>query len=301
MTLGSGSTKSVIEQMLHREQVITRSGARSISGFIDMSSKSLLTLADQENVTDQELKEFIDNFKDTPITGVIKTDNQGKIISAFSNTENLSSGGDISDRDYFQSIKKNPSQKIIIGKPSVSKVIGANQTVKIPITTPIIKNNQFKGVFSISISVPLLTNDYLDSLKISNQTDIILLDKDGYFLSSVHPEIIGQNISEYVEKHPFLGDKIVVSIIQEKLKQNDEQKLDMVIPNLFTGKITRTLIASSPINFDNNKWVLVITTPVDDALIFISPFILKNLLGICISFFISLTLSIYLFNRYIKS
>lgn len=299
--LDNGSVNSLIEQMLHREQVIVRSGAKTISGFIDLSSKSLLALANQDEVTDHELKDFIDNFSNTPITGVIRTNQQGEIVSAFSNIEKLSSGGNVSDRDYFQSAKSNPNQKIIFGKSIVSRATGASQDYKIPIVTPVVKNGQFKGVITISISVPLLTNHYLDSLKISDQTDIILIDKDGYFLSSHHPEVVGQSIAGYIEKNPFLGDKLIFPTIQQKLQETDEQKLDLVIPNLTSGKLTRTLIASTPINFDNNKWFLVITTPVDDALAFVSPFILKNILGIFISFFVSIFITLYLFNRFIKN
>ena len=301
LSIGSGGTKSMIEQMLHREQIIARSGAKSISTFIDLNSKALLTLADQENVTDQELKEFINNFSGTPITGAVKTDANGKVVSTHSNVENLTSGADISNRDFFQSAKNDPSQKLIISKPFISTIEGANQNYKVSITTPIVKQGQFQGILSISISIPILTDNFLNSLKISDQTDIILLDKDGYFLSSNYPQVVGRSIKEYVEKNPFLGDKLIVSMIQEKLQETDEQKIDIVIPNLSTGKLTRTLIASSPVNFENNKWILVITTPVQDALVFVSPFILKNILGIFISFFISISISLYLFNRFIKN
>ncbi|MFA6008186.1 MAG: hypothetical protein WC784_06145, partial [Candidatus Shapirobacteria bacterium] len=42
--IGAGSVNSLIEQMLHREQVITRSGAKSIASFVELSSKSLSIL-----------------------------------------------------------------------------------------------------------------------------------------------------------------------------------------------------------------------------------------------------------------
>jgi len=299
--IGAGSVNSLIEQMLHREQVITRSGAKSIASFVELSSKSLSILANEENLTPEKLKNFIDNWANTPITGIIQSDNRGKIISAFSNTESLLPGGDISDRDYFQTAKNSPTQKMIVGKPVISRATGTDQSYKIPLATPIYKNGQFRGVISLSVSASSLTQNYLESLKISDQSDIILIDQDGYFLSSVHSEIIGQNIFDYFKEHPFLGDKIVMPIIREKIKIDNEQKLDVAIPNLFTGKLTRTLMVSSPIKLDHNQWILVITTPVSDALIFISPFILRNLLGIIVSFFISIGITLFLFNRYIKN
>ncbi|MFA6007393.1 MAG: cache domain-containing protein, partial [Candidatus Shapirobacteria bacterium] len=266
-----------------------------------LSSKSLSILANEENLTPEKLKNFIDNWANTPITGIIQSDNRGKIISAFSNTESLLPGGDISDRDYFQTAKNSPTQKMIVGKPVISRATGTDQSYKIPLATPIYKNGQFRGVISLSVSASSLTQNYLESLKISDQSDIILIDQDGYFLSSVHSEIIGQNIFDYFKEHPFLGDKIVMPIIREKIKIDNEQKLDVAIPNLFTGKLTRTLMVSSPIKLDHNQWILVITTPVSDALIFISPFILRNLLGIIVSFFISIGITLFLFNRYIKN
>lgn len=300
-TLGAGSTKSLIEQMLHREQIIARSGTKSISSFIELSSKSLLVLANEENLSSDKLKDFIDNWANTPVVGIIQSDAKGQIIAASSNIDNLSPGGNIADRDYFQTAKNFPNQKIIVGEPVISRATGANQNYKIPLATSIYKNGQFKGIISLSISVSSLTQDYLESLKISNQSDIILIDKEGHFLSSVHPEIIGQSIFEYITNHPFLGDKILMPKLKEYIEINNEQKIDIAIPNLYTGKITRTLIATSPINIDNNQWILVITTPVSDALVFISPFILRNLLGIIFSFFISIAITLFLFNRYLKN
>lgn len=302
LTLGSGSISALIEQMLHREQVITRSGAKSIASFIDLSSKSLIILANDENLTPDKIKNFIDKWANTPLTGIILTDSQGQVVTAFSNTESLSSGGNIADRDYFQAAMESSPQKIIVGKPVISRISGANQNYKIPIATPVFYNNQFNGVLSFSISIPILTNDYLDPLKISDQTDIILLDKQGHIFNSIHFQIVGQNIFEYVDQNPFLGDKIVMPILKEKIGLNSEFKLDIVIPNPTTGKLTRTLIASAPIFINsNNQWILAITTPVSDALIFISPFIFKNILLIIFSFFISIAATLFLFNHYIKN
>jgi hypothetical protein len=301
LTMGSGSLNSIVEQMLHREQIIARSGAKSIESFIQLSSKSLLILANSDNLSTDQLKFYINSWRGTPLTGLIQTDSSGQIINAVSNTEHLISDGSVASRDYFQKAQKNQTPGIIIGQPVISRVPGANQNYKIPIAVPLFKNNQFNGILSVSISVPILTNDYLNTLKISGQTDIILLDQSGNFLNSVHTDVVGQNIFDYINQHPFLGDKIIVSTLKDKINEIGEHKFDIAIPNLFTGKITRTLIASAPINFGNTTWILAITTPVDDALVFVSPFILKNFLEIAIVFFLSLAITLFLFNRFIKN
>lgn len=302
LNLGSGSINSLVEQMLHREQIIARSGAKSITSFIDLSTKSLLILANDENLTPQKLEDFIQNWSGTPVTGILLGNRQGIVINISSNVENLSPGANITDRDYFIDAQTSPPQKIIIGKPVISRAPGANQNYKVPVAIPIFKNGQFDGVLAIFISVPLLSKNYLEPLKISDETDIVLIDNQGNFLGSHHPEIIGDNIQNYVINHPFLGDKIVASQIENKIKNGGEQKLDIAIPDLSNGKITRTLVALSPlIVAGGDQWILAVTTPVDDALIFISPFILRNLLGIIVSFFISILITLFLFNRFVKN
>lgn len=302
LTLGSGSVKSLIEQMLHREQIIARSGVRSIASFIDLSSKSILILADNPNLNSDNIKFFIESWTDTPLSGIIQVDKRGEIITAFSNIETLKAGGNVFDRDYFQSALKLTSPKVIIGKPVISRATGANQSYKIPLAVPLFKNNQFDGIISVSVTITLLTQNYLEPLKISNQTEIFLINSEGIILSSLHSEVIGDSIQNYVANHPFLGDKIVSSQIQKKINLGGEHKLDIAIPNLSTGKITRTLIAIAPITIrDNSQWYLAITTPAEDALIFISPFIMRNLLGIIISFFVSIAITLFLFNRFVKN
>jgi len=308
LTLGSGSTSSLIEQMLHREQVIARSGAKSIRSLLLASSNSLFILARNEKIilpssqTQILLEQTVNNWLETPLSQISLIDTKGKVIAAASNQDKiLNLNAVATGRDYFENGLKLPKNGLFVGKPILPRLPGLQNKYLIPVSIPVYNQDRITGIIMATFYVSDLTSAYLDPLKISDQTNIILLDEAGNFLSSVHPEIIGQNIFEYFNNHPFLGDKIIMPMFKEKIKQGGEQKLDIAIPNLSTGKVTRTLTAFSPINLGNNKLMLLVTTPVDDALVFISPYIIRNLLGIIISFFISIFITLFLFNRYIKN
>ena len=298
---GASSIKSLVEQMLHREQVIVRSGASSISSFIDLTSRSLLILSSNNIITPKILQDFVDNWSDTPVAGIILTDIQGQIKLTASNAEKLSLGGNVSDRDYFIAASGSPPGTISFGKPFVSRVPGAGQTFKIPVATPLYSNNKFIGVLTVSISIPSLTEKYLEPLKISPRTGIYLFNSNGDVFNGTTQEVVNQNIFHIVDEHPFLGDKIVMPLIRQKLTSNQESKLDIVIPDFSTGKLTRTLIASSPVKLNSStKWILAITTPIDDALIFISPFVLRNVILLIFTYFSSIALSLFIYNRFLQ-
>ena len=297
--VGASSIKSLVEQMHHREQVIARSGASSITSFIDLTSRSLLILSNND-INSQILNSFAKNWTDTPVAGIIFADTHGQIKLVASNIEKLSLGGNVSDRDYFIEASKSPVGSIIIGKPFISRVPGAGQIYKIPIATPVFVNNKLNGVLTVSISIPSLTEKYLDPLKISSKTGVYLINSNGDFLKSTTLETSNQNLFQFIEKHPFLGDKIIMPLVRQKLALNQETKLDIAVPDFITGKITRTLIASSPINLTPSRhWILAVTTPVDDALIFISPFIVRNVILLIVTYFVSLAISLFICNRFI--
>ena len=300
-TTGASSIKSMVEQMLHREQVIARSGAASITSFVDMTSRSLLILSNN-NINSEVLNTFTKNWSGTPVVGIIFTDTKGEIKLVASNSEDLSSGGNVSNRDYFIEASKSPNNSISIGKPFISRVPGANQTTyKIPIATPVFSNNKFIGVLAVSISIPSLADKYLNSLKISSRTGIFLISSNGDFLNGSIPETADENIFQLAEEHPFLGDKIIIPMIRQKLALTQETKLDIAIPDFTTEKITRTLIASSPTNLSPSmKSMLVVTTPLEDALIFISPFMFRNIILVIVIYIISITISLFVFSHFIK-
>ncbi|MFA7301589.1 MAG: cache domain-containing protein [Candidatus Shapirobacteria bacterium] len=306
-SIGHGSVNLLIAQIQHREQTIARSGASSIRSLLTSSADTLNVLAKNDKITSPNsqthllLNQVVTNWKGTSLSLIALIDSQGNVVAATSNQDTVSNlTAKSSGREYFENGKKLLENSFYVGKPILPKLAGLQSKYLIPISVPVYKDGKANGILVATFYVSDIVHEYLVPLKISDKSDIIIFNQQGDFISSLRPEVIGLNVFEYIKQNPFLGDTIVMRRLEEGLKQNIEQKHDLVIPNLFNNKLTRTLIASSPINIGDNKWILVVTTPVDDALNFIGPFEMRNLMYIIIIFFIVIFITLFLSKRFFK-
>ncbi|OGM17661.1 hypothetical protein A2V61_04060 [Candidatus Woesebacteria bacterium RBG_19FT_COMBO_47_8] len=292
---GTSARAALIEQMLHREQVIARSGAHSIESFLNLFGISLNVLSNT-TLTQENLDSFVDDWKETSITGVILTDREGATLANSTRSGESGVGVDLSDRDYFIWAKTAKKGEIYVSSPMLSRIGTSKGEYIILIATPIIKNDKFQGVLAGSVLLSELTWDYLDPLRISEATRIYLIDQDGVVLSSRVTRLIGVNYIDYLNSNPFLGSKAAAPTLKKALESKEEGKIDIVLQNENNLKLTRYLIAYTPVETDSGTrhWILAVATPINDALVFMGPIYARQMVAVIVAFLAVLALGIRL-------
>ncbi|MBU0572677.1 cache domain-containing protein [Patescibacteria group bacterium] len=298
--LGKGARDALTEQMLHREQSNARAGASSIATFFELIGNSVVIMSDRDEIvkpgpqTDIFLESAISRWENTPVTNIILTDRDGKVIKAA--YRELPGEADISlaDREYFIWAKNAESSDYYVSAAVESRLRGENYYV-VPIVSPVIdKGGDFNGVLIMGVSVSSLTDQYMNHLKISDKTEIYIIKRDGNFIYATDEELQGGNAIEFIIEHPFLGNEILAGRLKELLKNVQEGKLEVAYPeNVGTVFPLKTrLIAYSPISTKDREWILVIATPTEDILVSMTPIYFRQAVSVLIIFLAFLGFSV---------
>ncbi len=296
------SKTSLKEQTLLREQVITRSGAKSIESFLKLAGNSIVLLAKDRHLIDisidertqTDLDDFISDWETTPIIGISLSDKDGIIQLISGRAEAVEPETSVADRDYFVWAKSAKKGEVFVGEPILPRGISDPQFI-LPLATPVYQDGEFAGVLGAAVLLPELTKTYLEPLHISQGTQVYLASLNGVILHSPYPKLIGVDIINHLQKNPFPGSEAVVKMVEERLHKAEEGMVELAWPNLNNRTdFTTYLLAYSPVRFDSQAWLLAVATPVEDTLAFYEPYrILKT-----VSFFIVL-LSVVFFSAFI--
>lgn len=296
---GEKTQSAMAEQMLHREQLLSRSGALSLNNFTQIISDqvsagsldpAIESLDPQLSQTHLEI--FLSGWENGPVSGVILTDANGDVIYGVDRHGPAGKGISVADRKYFIWAKTAKEGSVFIGEPIVSKIGFTTGMFIIPIASPVIKNGQFNGVFVASFLIDEATRQFLDPLKISNNTRIYLADKSGVILSASIQSLVGTNYYDYIKK---LGgsENVPIQIFNDAVLSNKEGKIDMYLPDESKNdSLSRFLIAYSPVGIGTVNWVVVISNPADDAFLFTGPFYKDQIISLTFLIIVTLIFSI---------
>jgi C4-dicarboxylate-specific signal transduction histidine kinase len=300
LILGKGARNALVEQMLHREQANARAGASSIATFFELVGKTSIAISNRDEIikpgpqTDVLLESAMLKWKDTPVTSIILIDKNGKVINAAYRELLGEVGISVADREHFIWAKNAESSEFYVSEAIESRLRGENYYV-VPVASPVIdKEGNFNGVLAFGVSMDQLTDDYMNHLKISDKTEIYITKHDGNFIYASREELQGENAIEFIEEHPFLGSEILTERLKELLKNVQEGKLEVAYPeNVGTAFPLKTrLIAYSPVHVRGREWILVVATPIEDALISITPIYFRQAASVLIIFLAFLGLSV---------
>jgi C4-dicarboxylate-specific signal transduction histidine kinase len=273
------SKDSLLEQVQHRQQLSVRMGSKLVENLINSVGKSILMISN--NPTQEELDLFVDNWQSSGIVGITFLDKNGKVIKS-SNILNLSDlGQDLSDRDYFEWTAKSTSKTYKVFGPILSKRGPSKGTYVIPIATAVFdKNQKFNGVLVSAVPLFNLSKDYLNDIKILDNSQIYLITKEGVIIFSDDQSILGKSYTEILSQD-FLGKSKVFSVINEKLEEPDESKFGLVIPNLTNKSILEPyLISMASIHANDQIWKIVEITPQKELNSFVYDSLNKRILAI---------------------
>ena len=292
LVLGRSVREALVEQMLHREQVISRSGATSVGGFVDLIDNALIVLSKTQDVIVQDqrsqkiLEEFVFYWEKTSVVEAAIFNKDGKLLFVGNKAKTgFVAEPFVADRDYFIASVQAKSGEVFVGKPILPRFGAFQEELLVPISTPIFDKGEFKGVLVAGLLLSKLTDDYLSPLKISPQTEVYILSGEGEIIYAPFKEIVGKNIFEYISEKPFLGSGVLMKGIKESLARGGEGKLDIVYPKSVTNlAFKRRLIAYSPIKIKDRYLFLAVATPIEDALAFIGPIYTKEMAVLVITF-----------------
>lgn len=300
LLLNSQAKGILVEQMLHREQLATRAGAISINTFFNLYDKAFAELVTRSEIiefspeAEQIINDFMARWDGSPVAGVIILDKDG--IVRFNGNRDLIPNVAVSlaDRDYFGRAKTAKAGDILISSPIVSRLGASVGKYIVTVSTPIFsQNGSFEGVLSSSIILDELTNQFITSLKITDKSFEYLLNESGDVLGTDQQGILGVNFVDQLSKNPFVGSLLLGDKLKKILSSRMEGKLEVAYPSDIKLQLPKPmLVAYSPLDIGDNHLMLAISTPTDDALIFLFPVYARSVKIIAGAFFIILLLGI---------
>lgn len=272
---------SLVEQILHRQQVSVRSGWISTRSFFNNVQKSMIFLSKNKDIfavnkqSQIVLEDYIDEWKNTPLVTVILVNSDGKIIYSADNKDMfLNQPVGVSDRDYFISAVNSNKSEVFMGDPIIARDVGGYKDALIlPLSIPLFENGEVNGVLGVGILIQDLVKEYIEPLKISENSQIYFLSSNGTFISSFYPELVGKNIEEVFKSLDHENKELILDLIRNILATKEEGKVDIKFPKDFqeTSGQKRILFSYSPVEYGTKTGVLIAGTPFDHIYNFIGP------------------------------
>ena len=271
LVLGRGVESSVTRQLLDRQQTIARAEASNIISYFETFGNSVAVLAQLDSIerrdasTVRDMDTFVEQRRESGlIRGVILTDKQGvvRFNSNVLGTRDL--GETLADRDYFIWAKDQTGKgKYFISRPVVSRLGATKGQTIVVVASPVYQNGKFAGVVAASVKLAPLAERFFGLMKISEQTEVYLLDGQGDLLySHSAPDTIGSKFAEL-----FPGNQTLSEEIEKALSATEEGQLQ-----------TKThLVAYSPIILGTQSWLLIISSPAKEAVALATPFYVRLL------------------------
>ncbi|MDO8341411.1 MAG: cache domain-containing protein [Candidatus Woesebacteria bacterium] len=266
--------KTLYEQMLHREQIVTRAGSIALKEFFELMGTQVFSFSTRKSIvnvdkdTQNLLDTFVARYSQYPIGGIVLTDKNGKIIYNANAEDSHGTNTDLSDRDYFIDLKNNIDKEYVISSPLISRFGVSKGKYVLIIASPVINNNKFNGVLLISVIIDEIAKEFLNPLKITENTLINLNNEKGDLLYSTRGVLINLDY----------------------LKTEDNKVGEW--KNISKDGL---LIATSSFNYWNgNFWYLSAATPSKDALDFMGPLLKINFAFLLIGIFSILIFSSFL-------
>lgn len=241
----------MIQQMLSREQVMARAEARNVESFFQVFGDSIAVLAQLSSMerrdakTIHDLDIFVEQWRGSNLVGgIVLTDKDG-LAKFNSNVSGIPDVGmSLSDRDYFLWAKNSPEGKYVVGQPVTSRLGPTKGQIIVPVAAPLYQKGVFAGVLVASVKLHPLIERYLKLMKVSDQTEVYLVNQEGKPLYGSVPDAVG---------------------FENALKAKQEGRLQATYLDSKSGKPEDHLIASSPISLGSQNWLLIMSSVSQDA------------------------------------
>lgn len=289
LTVGLEAKNSVNNQLLNKEKVVARAESNNISSFFEAFGNSITVLSNLSSIkaknttTQRDLDIFVSQKAVGIIGGVILTDEEGTVIFNSNVKGTHDTGASIADRDYFAwaKVQKEDDQHFV-SDPVISRLGGSQGQTIVTVASPVLSSGEFVGLIGSSVELRSLTERYLEVLKVSEATDVYLIDHNGIMLyNNFDPGTIGSNIVGISQNFKEMVGK--TSEGTSEFSYRDHMHKDPVVHD----------IVYTPVKAGNQSWVLIISTPANSTELWglTTPLYIRLLV-----FFVLLTVTLFLFG-----
>lgn len=273
--LGREARSTITEQKLRQEQTIARAEASNIESFFQVFGDSVAVLAQLSSMesrnarTVRDMDTFVEQWRASDlVAGGALTDRFGVVEfnSNISGTADV--GATLSDRDYFVWAKNQPGEgEYFVAQPVISRLGASEGQVIVPVASPVFRNGIFTGVLVSAVKLKPVTERFFGLIKISDLTNIFLVDEYGDLLfSSSGPDTFGVSIFEPLQGRLFFGSQTVSSSLENALKRFEEGRLQ-----------TEThIVAYSPIKLGTQNWLLIVSSPLENISDLTKPVLIRQ-------------------------
>lgn len=280
--------KQMVERLKSRELVVARAGAMSISDFLESRKEKLLLLSMVESIQAQEeergrevIRQFIDETKDKPLSGIARVDKEGKIVwSENADRIKVEENVDISDRSYFLWTQKQGKKgEVFISEPMAARSGIYKGKLVVVMATPVFYQDQFNGLVFIAFPVEALTERYVLPLTILSRFESMIIASDETILASSKVEMVGKKVSSYLDSLSQTEREIYRLSLSQALEDKEGNLVRFSLKET-DGRRDKLITAYSPVKLQGQTWSLWVSTPYEEAATLFFPLRqnLKNLL-----------------------
>lgn len=241
--LGQGMERIATQQFLKREQTLVRAQVSNLTSFFQTFGDSIAVLAQLKTVTNPgsaiwEIDTFVKQWRDSGlIGGIILTNKNGTVQFNSSVSGIKDTGVSMADRDYFLWAKdRSRVGEYFAGQPVVSRAGDTKGQVIVPVASPVFRGKVFAGLVVASVKFQPLVKQYFEMMKISDTTEVFLINNDG---------------------------RVLYSSSGRDLEPEHKKQLDINREGVLVSK--ERLVAYSPILLGNQNWLFVLAVPAKEA------------------------------------
>ena len=256
LILSHGFTKTFTGEFLTHESTIAKAGASNFESFfqdIGNSTAYRAQLSSKKNwdsSTIQDMDAYIDQWRDSGlVSGIILTDDEGVVRFNSNVLRTNDTGSSVADRDYFIWAKnQSGGGEYFIGQAVTSQLGASKGQIIVPVASPVFVDGVFRGVAATAVKLQPFVQRNLEYMKLTDHTKVYLIDANGdqLYSSSGSDELSGDL-------------KVSLEMSQEGKLQKDGQ-----------------LIAYAPVTLGDQKWSLVVASPIEDIFDFTISFYIKQ-------------------------
>jgi len=280
---------TITDQLLEREQIIARAGAKSMETYIELVGRNMihfseeLSLAEDNDVIARQMDSFIGQHKDTPLIEIIYLDKDGKVVHLANNDSSAGTyevGSDLSSRAYYHWWLTSNSNDYFIGDP-INILVGKFQgKTALPMSVRVNdKEGNFRGVIGGALNVDNLTKQFLGPLKLTEESKVMIINSEHNFEYSSDPDLLGKNADEYLSNLGFSSFEIMNLFNQTEMKTRLE-------PDLVPQFKSKYLAATAKMQVGESQWHLFVVNPYNFINLFSGPLNYQH--GIAFTLFVSL-------------
>ncbi len=297
------ATNNLVQATLARQTDLTKAAANNIEAFMTVTKNSVVLLSQNyELVTEGDkrqalLEQYVKDRAQSPIVGVVITDEKGIVEANATRTQSSGVGVDLSDRDYFTWAKTASAGSVFISEPTISRLGASSGKEVLLFATPIFKNQQFQGALVISSTLEMFGNSYVQSI-FQEPFVVYMLDNSGTVLYA--PDIDpGTNYFDLLKQKPFFGSEFLASQLKLVYEADQSGGMQAILPLGEDSKLTRSLVSYAQISTPDNSqsWVLVVIAPESSIVSLTAPIYIQEITIIISIFFVILIVIIMIMMR----